>query len=174
MDTTLLNSLVNNPSQHGLKSELRRYISIVLGRSSRLTTFQGEWGSTAADIDPPAPDADISQIKERLAILSREFRVLISVLLTDLAFQGDTEMRFLGIRLNYNEVNRPPPPSTATLIPGLSTCTTNRRARKAVCRTKYLCTYHILNPPFSAIGIKVYARRPAGAHYSCRFVILAP
>ena len=29
---------------------------------------------------------------------------MISVLLTDLAYQGDTEMRFLGIRLNYNEV----------------------------------------------------------------------
>ena len=29
---------------------------------------------------------------------------MISVLLTDLAYQQDTEMRFLGIRLNYNEV----------------------------------------------------------------------
>jgi|SRR5271154_2879209 len=57
-----------------------------------------------ADHDPPAPDIDISQIRENLATLSREFRVQISVLLTDLAFQGDTEMRFLGIRLNYNEV----------------------------------------------------------------------
>lgn len=66
--------------------------------------FKGEWGSTAADADPPPPEEDISQIRETLATLSREFRVLISVLLTDLAWQGDTEMRFLGIRLNYNEV----------------------------------------------------------------------
>ena len=27
------------------------------------------------------------------------------MLLTDLAWQADTEMRFLGIRLNYNEVS---------------------------------------------------------------------
>jgi hypothetical protein len=49
-------------------------------------------------------EQDLSQIKASLAGLSREFRVMIAVLLTDLAFQGDTEMRFLGIRLNYNEV----------------------------------------------------------------------
>jgi gamma-tubulin complex component 3 len=75
-----------------------------LAARAQKRTAAGEWGSTAADIDPPAPDADISQIKDRLATLSREFRILIAVLLTDLAFQGDTEMRFLGIRLNYNEV----------------------------------------------------------------------
>ena len=55
-------------------------------------------------MDPPVADMDISRIREDLARLSREFRVMISVLLTDLAWQGDTEMRFLGIRLNYNEV----------------------------------------------------------------------
>jgi hypothetical protein len=70
------------------------------------TLTKGEWGSTAADVDPPPPEQDIAQIRDNLAILSREFRVLISVLLTDLAWQGDTEMRFLGIRLNYNEVCR--------------------------------------------------------------------
>jgi hypothetical protein len=66
--------------------------------------IQGEWGTTAADIDPPRPVEDITQIRSTLATLSREFRVMIAVLLTDLAWQGDTEMRFLGIRLNYNEV----------------------------------------------------------------------
>ena len=67
-------------------------------------SVQGEWGSTAVDVNPAAPVEDLTQIKAHLASLSREFRNLISVLLTDLAFQGDTEMRFLGIRLNYNEV----------------------------------------------------------------------
>jgi len=70
--------------------------------------IQGEWGSTSADQDPPVPDFDIKQIRETLVNLQREFRNLISVLLTDLAFQGDTEMRFLGIRLNYNEVSASP------------------------------------------------------------------
>jgi hypothetical protein len=68
------------------------------------TNCKGEWGITSADVDPPPPEEDISQIRELLAIKAREFRVMISVLLTDLAYQGDTEMRFLGIRLNYNEV----------------------------------------------------------------------
>ena len=69
---------------------------------------KGEWGITSADVDPPPPEEDISQIRELLAIKAREFRVMISVLLTDLAYQGDTEMRFLGIRLNYNEVTNYP------------------------------------------------------------------
>ena len=151
MDIMSRNLLVNNHSQHELKSELQRYIPIHSVPQTWLTSFQGEWGSTAADIDPPAPDADISQIKDRLATLSREFRILIAVLLTDLAFQGDTEMRFLGIRLNYNEVT---PLPYSTLIPGLSTCTTYCRTRKASSgteclgtnnRTEYLCTNHVLN-----------------------------
>ena len=92
--------------------------------------LQGEWGSTSGDNDPPAPDVDISQIRETLATLSREFRVLISVLLTDLAWQGDTEMRFLGIRLNYNEVPHFLPQRFCVLCPtltraGLSTCSTD-------------------------------------------------
>ena len=113
MDIMSLNLLVNSRLQHALKGELQRYTLILpccgftADEELWLTTFQGEWGSTAADVDPPAPDTDISQIKERLATLSREFHVLICVLLTDLAFQGDTEMRFLGIRLNYNEVPHP-------------------------------------------------------------------
>jgi hypothetical protein len=69
---------------------------------------QGEWGTTSADQDPGVPDIDITEIRKTLATLQREFRALIRVLLTDLAFQGDTEMRFLGIRLNYNEVTTPP------------------------------------------------------------------
>ena len=57
-----------------------------------------------ADLSDRPQETDIKQIRESLASLMREFRVLIAVLLTDLAYQGDTEMRFLGIRLNYNEV----------------------------------------------------------------------
>ena len=71
---------------------------------------QGEWGTTAADQDPVVPDIDVAEIRKTLATLQREFQALIRILLTDLAFQGDTEMRFLGIRLNYNEVCSSPKP----------------------------------------------------------------
>ncbi|KAG4303798.1 hypothetical protein PORY_002796 [Pneumocystis oryctolagi] len=42
-------------------------------------------------------------IIEKLNNLSKEFRNLVIVLLGDLAYQSDSEMRFLGVRLNYNE-----------------------------------------------------------------------
>ena len=32
-----------------------------------------------------------------------EFRGLISTFISDLAYQKDTEMRFLGVRINFNE-----------------------------------------------------------------------
>ena len=82
---------------------------------SASTDCKGEWGITSADVDPPPPEEDISQIRELLALKAREFRVMISVLLTDLAYQGDTEMRFLGIRLNYNEVLIPGPPKSCII-----------------------------------------------------------
>jgi hypothetical protein len=107
--TPLQNLPAGNPWPHVLRRAPQRYpspcvILAYLGNLSERADYQGEWGTTAADVDPPRPVEDITQIRESLATLSREFRVMISVLLTDLAWQGDTEMRFLGIRLNYNEV----------------------------------------------------------------------
>ena len=103
MDILLQSLFVDNLSLLELLNELLLYRPPI----QKQLTDQGEWGSTSADNDPSTADVDIAQIRETLAILSREFRVLISVLLTDLAWQGDTEMRFLGIRLNYNEVPQP-------------------------------------------------------------------
>ncbi|KAG5519071.1 hypothetical protein PMAC_002157 [Pneumocystis sp. 'macacae'] len=42
-------------------------------------------------------------IIEKLHNLAKEFRALVVILLGDLAYQSDSEMRFLGVRLNYNE-----------------------------------------------------------------------
>ncbi|KAG4301324.1 hypothetical protein PCK1_002250 [Pneumocystis canis] len=42
-------------------------------------------------------------IIEKLNSLAKEFRALVIILLGDLAYQSDNEMRFLGVRLNYNE-----------------------------------------------------------------------
>jgi hypothetical protein len=119
MDILLQSLFVDNLTLLELLNELLLYPPI-----QKQLTDQGEWGSTSADNDPAATDVDIAQIRETLATLSREFRVLISVLLTDLAWQGDTEMRFLGIRLNYNEVL--PPFCHELKRAGLSTCSTHR------------------------------------------------
>jgi len=104
---------------------------------TNLFSFQGEWGTTAMDADPSKrpQETDVQTIRESLASLIREFRVLIAVLLTDLAYQGDTEMRFLGIRLNYNEVLRHQIQFSAVVayvsFVGLSTCSADRRPRWA-------------------------------------------
>lgn len=119
MDILLQSLFVDNLTLVELLNELLLYPPI----QTQLTD-QGEWGSTSADNDPLATDVDIAQIRETLATLSREFRVLISVLLTDLAWQGDTEMRFLGIRLNYNEAF--PLFCHELKCAGLSTCSTLR------------------------------------------------
>jgi len=146
MDTTLLNSLVSNRLQHELKSELQRYISLIQeSLANNVTGRVGEYGSryrssrsgreyltnqgTLSDIIPRISRSDMC-ITHRPCLPRRHRNA------------------FPRHPTKLQRSNPTPPPSTPTLIPGLSTCTTNRRARKAVCRTKYLCTYHILTPPF--------------------------
>ncbi|KAG8625362.1 hypothetical protein KVT40_007113 [Elsinoe batatas] len=96
-------------------------------------TAAGRWGID--DLDPPArsstrvtglksldgaplipmPDDDgrqdqeegVKGIDKRLAQLETDFRARVNVLLGDLAYQQDTDMRFLGVVMNFNDVYRP-------------------------------------------------------------------
>lgn len=47
------------------------------------------------------------QIRERLRKLQVDFRARVNVLLGDLAYQPDVDMRFLGVVMNFNEVYAP-------------------------------------------------------------------
>ncbi|KAL1311602.1 hypothetical protein AAFC00_001715 [Neodothiora populina] len=47
------------------------------------------------------------QLRERLKSLADEFRVRVNVLLGDLAYQPDVDMRFLGVVMNFNDVYSP-------------------------------------------------------------------
>ncbi|KAK7202614.1 gamma tubulin complex protein 3 [Myxozyma melibiosi] len=50
-----------------------------------------------------ADEALLSSIRTTMKTLKSEFQTLVGKLLANLAYQSDMEMRFLGVRLNYNE-----------------------------------------------------------------------
>ncbi|KAI9759680.1 MAG: Microtubule-nucleating Tub4p (gamma-tubulin) complex component [Chaenotheca gracillima] len=100
-------------------------------------TAQGKWGLTEADEDElrsPALDQKggkhgglgssasstpfgikggggedlmLPTLGQRLQTLSADFRARVNVLLGDLAYQPDVDMRFLGVVMNFNDVYQP-------------------------------------------------------------------
>ena len=46
-------------------------------------------------------------LSQRLLQLSTDFRAKLNVLLGDLAYQPDIDMRFLGVVMNFNDVYHP-------------------------------------------------------------------
>ena len=49
----------------------------------------------------------LSSLRVRLRDLSAEFKSRLNVLLGDLAYQPDVDMRFLGVVMNFNDVYEP-------------------------------------------------------------------
>lgn len=49
----------------------------------------------------------LEQLRQRLKSLETDFRTRVNVLLGDLAYQPDVDMRFLGVVMNFNEVYTP-------------------------------------------------------------------
>lgn len=49
----------------------------------------------------------LAQLRARLQSLAEEFRARVNVLLGDLAYQPDVDMRFLGVVMNFNDVYQP-------------------------------------------------------------------
>ncbi|KAL5366481.1 Spc98 family-domain-containing protein [Aspergillus floccosus] len=73
-------------------------------------------GALVDDIDTPSSDVRIDlsaddhmleSLRVRLRDLSAEFRSRLNVLLGDLAYQPDVDMRFLGVVMNFNDVYEP-------------------------------------------------------------------
>ena len=107
------------------------------GAKIEARTAQGRWGVTEADDDDlrsptpiattkhdgssilPTPpllgpqrsraiqDEMLPALRARLLQLSTDFRAKLNVLLGDLAYQPDVDMRFLGVVMNFNEVYQP-------------------------------------------------------------------
>ncbi|KAL4873532.1 hypothetical protein BDV12DRAFT_80196 [Aspergillus spectabilis] len=63
--------------------------------------------SSLAGHDLSADDHMLPSLRTRLRDLSAEFRSRLNVLLGDLAYQPDVDMRFLGVVMNFNEVYEP-------------------------------------------------------------------
>ncbi|RAL15442.1 tubulin gamma complex associated family protein [Aspergillus homomorphus CBS 101889] len=63
--------------------------------------------SLAGHNDLTADDQMLASLQTRLRDLSAEFRSRLNVLLGDLAYQPDVDMRFLGVVMNFNDVYEP-------------------------------------------------------------------
>ena len=58
--------------------------------------------TTAAD-----ETAILTSLRQRLQTLATDFRARVNILLGDLAYQPDVDMRFLGVVMNFNDVYAP-------------------------------------------------------------------
>lgn len=83
-------------------------------------TARGQWGVTEHDFNNPSPflsnqenanltadDHMLTSLQTRLRDLSVDFRSRLNILLGDLAYQPDVDMRFLGVVMNFNDVYEP-------------------------------------------------------------------
>ncbi|KAI1104782.1 spindle pole body component alp6 [Jackrogersella minutella] len=74
---------------------------------------------------PGGPHSEFPALQERLKHLGDRFRTKLQVLLGDLAYQADVDLRFLGVAMNFNDVYQPvrrkpkstPGPATAAKGP---------------------------------------------------------
>lgn len=72
----------------------------------------GRRAAAAAEPDDPFSSAgtvssEFPALQERLRELGAGFRTRLQVLLGDLAYQPDVDMRFLGVAMNFNDVYQP-------------------------------------------------------------------
>ncbi|KAI1408431.1 spindle pole body component alp6 [Hypoxylon sp. FL1857] len=63
--------------------------------------------SDAKDDIPGGPQSEFPALQERLKHLGERFRSKLQVLLGDLAYQADVDLRFLGVAMNFNDVYQP-------------------------------------------------------------------
>ncbi|GAP89501.1 putative spc97 spc98 family protein [Rosellinia necatrix] len=62
---------------------------------------------TSFDEDPGAAHSEFPALQERLRHLGDRFRTRLQILLGDLAYQPDVDLRFLGVSMNFNDVYQP-------------------------------------------------------------------
>lgn len=64
-------------------------------------------GGAGGRHDLAADDSVLASLRVRLGELAIEFRSRLNILLGDLAYQPDVDMRFLGVMMNFNDVYEP-------------------------------------------------------------------
>ncbi|KAI0514554.1 Spc97/Spc98 family protein [Xylaria bambusicola] len=60
-----------------------------------------------SDGNPAGPHSEFPALQERLRHLGERFRTRLQILLGDLAYQPDVDLRFLGVSMNFNDVYQP-------------------------------------------------------------------
>ncbi|KAL1962089.1 hypothetical protein VTN77DRAFT_617 [Rasamsonia byssochlamydoides] len=78
-----------------------------------------------------ADDHMLPSLRARLRDLSADFRARLNVLLGDLAYQPDVDMRFLGVVMNFNDVYQPVRRRRAATGAGSSSRDKERARRRA-------------------------------------------
>ncbi|KAI0102047.1 Spc97/Spc98 family protein [Nemania sp. FL0031] len=59
------------------------------------------------DESPNGPHSEFPALQERLRHLGDRFRTRLQILLGDLAYQPDIDLRFLGVSMNFNDIYQP-------------------------------------------------------------------
>lgn len=113
----LFPSSINRQRQGHKKSISSPSISSSVAATPTVDSFGGGGGGGAfSGIDTPllatphhlsADDHMLPSLRTRLRDLSADFRSRLNVLLGDLAYQPDVDMRFLGVVMNFNDVYQP-------------------------------------------------------------------
>ncbi|KAK8073637.1 hypothetical protein PG994_004536 [Apiospora phragmitis] len=74
--------------------------------TSNVTQRRSGGGSQEEEI-PGGPTSEFPVLQERLKHLGDRFRSKLQLLLGDLAYQADVDLRFLGVSMNFNDVYQP-------------------------------------------------------------------
>ncbi|KAH6652791.1 Spc98 family-domain-containing protein [Truncatella angustata] len=67
----------------------------------------GDGDEEDQDEVPGGENSEFPALQERLAHLGDRFRNRLQILLGDLAYQSDVDLRFLGVAMNFNDVYQP-------------------------------------------------------------------
>ncbi|KAK6217475.1 Spc97/Spc98 family protein [Colletotrichum tabaci] len=87
----------------------RRQEADVMRMSTRGVRHQKKPSEPSGDgeDDNPAVASEFPVLQDRLRQLGATFRSRLQILLGDLAYQPDVDMRFLGVAMNFNDVYQP-------------------------------------------------------------------
>lgn len=98
----------------------------------RSTTRRDDDGGGGGGVQTPENvPSEFPVLQERLRHLGGSFRTRLQILLGDLAYQPDVDMRFLGVAMNFNDVYQPArrktkAPQTGGTGPGASSANTSK------------------------------------------------
>lgn len=73
----------------------------------RSTTRHKDDGDVYASVADGTVASEFPVLRDRLKQLGSSFRTRLQILLGDLAYQPDVDMRFLGVAMNFNDVYQP-------------------------------------------------------------------